>query len=184
MKISKRICFGAACAVSVSFLAGQQRNEPADLPPSPLEAFAARSTAKLVLSKTIGSFVSQKSRATVAIVVVEDPTASPKLMRGLRIDLAHSEQTPQCDWRYSAWQIMCRRPDAAVYVEEARLEKVRSMLWRGVADLRPGEFISAYESNSPASGLIICGYDFPDRSASQLAELLTVALAELKSTAR
>jgi len=175
MKLWKFVFFLAACPACVSFLAAQHRNEsgnepgndPADLPPSPLEAFAARPTAKVTLTKTVGTFDSSKSRATVAIVIVEDPDASPKILRGVRIDLAHKDAAPHCNWMYAAWQIMCRRPNAAVYIEEARLEAVRGTLMRGGAELRHMEFISEYDSTLPAFGLIVCGYDFPNRAGRE-----------------
>jgi aspartate/tyrosine/aromatic aminotransferase len=70
---------------------------------------------------------------------------------------------------------MCERANAAVYVEEQRLEEVRNWIGRGAAELRPMEFISA-----STSGLIVCGYQFSDREPSELAALFTRAIAELK----
>lgn len=177
MKISKFACL---ICVSVAPVLAQQTK---DLPPSPLDAFAARSTAKVVLSKTIGRFESRKSNATVSIVILEDRTNTPRLMRGVRIDLAHLDATPVCDWKYSAWKIMCERTNAAVYVEEARLVEVWNGLTQGVAELRPGEFISEYAGTN-GSGLIICGYEFPDRGGNELAVLFTRAIAELEHASR
>jgi hypothetical protein len=78
-----------------------------------------------------------------------------------------------------AWTIMCKRANAAVYVEEGRLEEVRNMLKRGGTVLRPWEFISHYTSTF-SSGLIVCGYQFSYRRGSELAALFTRAIAELK----
>lgn len=151
---------------------------PKELSSSPLEAFAARSTAKVVWSKTIGRLESPESVAILTALTVHDTTGSPSLIRGLRIDLAHSVYV-ECDWKYSAWKIMCERTDAAVYVEEGRLEEVRNSLGRGAAELRPMEFISA-----STSGLIVCGYQFSDRQPIELAALFTRAIAELKEGSR
>jgi hypothetical protein len=154
------------------------------LPPSPLEAFAARSTATVVWSRVIGHLESKEARATVTAVIVEDRASTPSVMRGLRIDLAHVGNPPRCDWKYLAWRIMCQRANAAVYVEEARLEEVRNGLLRGAAELRRWEFISQYESRvGPAqvsSGLIVCGYQFSDRRSRDLAALFTRAIAGLR----
>jgi hypothetical protein len=155
---------------------------PAALAPSPLEAFAARPTANVLWSITLGRLDSRDALATFTLVSIEDP-ATAKGMRGLRIDLAHVGDTPACDWKYEAWQIMCERKNAAVYVEEDRLEQVRNALAKGAAELRPHEYISEYRSGvsgrSAATGLIICGYDFADRRPAELAAIFTQAIAQL-----
>src|SRR5262245_51516542 len=170
---------------------GQQQDVvSSELAPSPLEAFAARSTATLVWSKLVGHLESQESRATITALIVEDTTATPNVMRGLRIDLAHIGGPASCGWKYTAWRIMLERANAAVYVEEARLEEVRNSLERGAATLRPWEFISQYESRVGSvlmsSGLIVCGYQFSDfhpyddpaiyRRRSELTSLFTRAI--------
>jgi hypothetical protein len=177
MKISKFACL---IAVSLEPVVAQQTK---DLPPSPLEAFAARSTAKVVLSKTIGRLEYRKSNATLSVLILEDPTSAPRSMRGVRIDLVHIDAYPHCDWRYAAWKIMCERANAAVYVEEARLVEVRDRLADGCAELRPGEFISEY-GGTDGSGLIICGYEFPNGLPTELADLFTRAIAELGHASR
>ena len=62
------------------------------------------------------------------------------------IDLKHLVANPQCDQIYPAWRVMCKRSGAAVFVEEARLEEVRTLLGRGSAQLRHAEYISQYGS--------------------------------------
>ena len=192
-KISTLVCSiaVAACALSAAPFAApgnqQPSAKPKDLPPSPLEAFAARSTAKVVWSKTVGQLESQEARATITALTIEDNTATPSVMRGLRIDLAHKVANPTCDYKYSAWRIMCERPNAAVYVEEARLEKARDGILRGAAELRHMEFISRYETTAPgqaAFGLIVCGYPFSNRQPDELAVLFTRGIAELKGAPR
>ena len=177
MKISK---FAGLIAIALTPVVAQKTK---DLPPSPLEAFAARSTAKVVLSKTIGHLENRKSNATLSVLILEDPTSTPRSMRGVRIDLAHIDANPVCDWRYEAWKIMCERANAAVYVEEARLVEVRDRLATGCAELRKWEFISEYAGTS-GSGLIVCGYEFPDGRSTELADLFTRAIAELGHASR
>ena len=177
--------FAVSGIAPVAAQGNEQRDEkPEELAPSPLEVFAARSTATVVWSKQIWVLKSQESRATVTALIVEDPTSTPSIMRGLRIDLVHTLPDPNCDMIYVAWRIMCQRANAAVYVEEGRLEDVRKGLEGRTAELRPGEGISEYESwvgsVQVSRGLIVCGYQFSDRRGNDLAALFTRAIAELK----
>jgi hypothetical protein len=178
--------FAVSTVAHAAAPANQQNDEqPSELPSSPLEAFAARPTTTVVWSKLIGRLEAPESRATVTALIVEDATATPRVMRGLRIDLAHIGAPPSCDWKYVAWRIMCQRSNAAIYVEEGRLEKVRNSLERGGVELRPMEFISHYTSTgSGSSGLIVCGYQFSYRRGSELAALFTRAIAALKESSR
>ncbi|HKE05757.1 MAG TPA: hypothetical protein VKE91_17020 [Blastocatellia bacterium] len=164
-----------------------QENPTPSLQPSPLEAFAGRPKARVTWSKEIGRLESQESRATITALMVEDTTSEPGVMRGVRIDLAHLGATPSCDWKYEAWTIMCKRANAAVYIEEGRLETVRNMVKNGAAELRPMEFISRYSTTAAgraSSGLIVCGYQFSHRQPEELAELFAGAIAELKAAPR
>ena len=176
------------CFLSVNSSGIAQVNSTPSLQPTPLEAFAGRPTAHVTWSKVIGNFESQESRATVTALVVEDNTSEPSVMRGIRIDLAHIRETPSCDWKYWAWRIMCQRANAAVYVEEGRLEGVRKGIERGAAELRPMEFISQYRTNAQgrttSKGLIVCGYQFSHREPEELAEMLSRAITELKEGPR
>jgi hypothetical protein len=168
-----------------------EQRMPPELRPSPLEAFASRPTARVIWSKSVGQLESKGARATITALVVEDAVGSPSLMRGLRIDLAHGEESPGCDWKSSAWRIMCERPNAAVYVEEAQLQEVRKGLERGAAAWAwgPMESVSQYEKrvNSEAGmillerGLIVCGYQFSDREPKDLAALFTRGIEDLKA---
>jgi hypothetical protein len=183
----------AGCAISgvAPVVAQEDRQQAAthkELPPSPLEAFASRSTATVVWSKTIGRLETRDAQATLTVVALEDQTTAAKVMRGLRIDLAHTGVNFDCDWKYSAWHDMCERGNAAVYVEEGRLEAVRNAIAQGSAELRPFEFISEYGLDSGGyvleSGLIVCGYQFSDRKPSDLAKLFTSAIAALRAASR
>ncbi|HEX4951754.1 MAG TPA: hypothetical protein VFZ34_34160 [Blastocatellia bacterium] len=152
-----------------------------DLPPSPLEAFATRATANVIWTKPIGRIDSDDARATVTALTVEDAGAQPSVRRGVRINLKHLVTTPHCDWKYTAWRVMCERPNAAVYIEAERLVKVRDSLDRhNVAELRPREFISLFNSTSK-SGMILCGYQFTGHEPRELAKLLTNAITELNN---
>jgi hypothetical protein len=176
----------AYCCIAVVAVArSQQRGESEDLPPSPLEAFAGRSTAKVVWSKTIGSLEGSEARATVTALAVEDSTQTPAVMRGVRIDLKHLVPNPDCSQKYLAWRVMCSRANAAVFIEE---ERVRTWLRHGSGELRPGEYISQYWSGGYgrvlSTGLIVCGYEFPGRTPSELAELFGKAINALGAAPR
>jgi len=195
-KISKFGLWVALCligwaisgAAPVGAPEGQQQGAPPrELRPSPLEAFVTRSSAKVVWSNTVGRLESQEARATITALIAEDTTSTPNVMRGLRIDLAHIGATPSCDWKYWAWRIMCERANAAVYVEEGRLETIGKTIERGAAELRPWEYISRYTTTAggqASTGLIVCGYQFSYREPGELAALFTRAIAELKTAPR
>jgi hypothetical protein len=191
-KISKLVRWTGLClmvaavigAASVAIPGDQQEGAPpGELPPSPLEAFATRPTAKIVWSKMIGQLESQESRATITALIVEDMTAQPNVMRGVQIDLVHINGTPSCDWKYRAWRTMCRRANAAAYVEEEQLDTVREGIERGATKLHPSELsVSQYWTNAPGrapSGLIVCGYQFSYLQPGELAALFARAIAEL-----
>src|SRR5262249_43108483 len=177
-----------ACAYSSALVVAVANSQQAaaqaeDLPPSPLEAFAARPTAKVVWSKTIGRLEGSEARATIVALAVGDSTQASAVMRGVRIDLEHLVLNPKCDQVYLAWRVMCKRANAAVFVEEARLEEVRTWLGRGSAQLRHGEYISQYwmrGNGQESTGLILCGYTLPGRTPSELADLLKSAIDELR----
>jgi hypothetical protein len=120
-------------------------------------------------------------------ITVEDSTQTPPVMRGVRIDLKHLVPSPQCDQIYTAWKVMCKRANAAVFVEEARLEEVRTWLGRGSAQLRHAEYISQYGSRADgkqSTGVILCGYEFPGRTTSELADMFKSAIDELRPAPR
>jgi len=177
------------CGIGVLPVARSQQAgaSPEDLPPSPLEEFAGRSTAREVWSKPIGTLEGSEARATLTAIAVEDSTQTARLMRGVRIDLKHLVPNPQCDQIYLAWRVMCKRSSAAVFVEEARLEEVRTWLGRGSAQLRHAEYISQYSSRSngnEGAGLILCGYTFPGRTTNELADMFKTAIDELRTAPR
>lgn len=184
MKFAATITF-SCCLLLGTGLA--QVNSTPSLQPSPLEAFTTRPTAQVTWSKIIGSLESQESRATVTALIVADKTSESSVMRGIRVDLAHKGATPSCDHKLWAWRIMCQRANAAVYIEEGRMEAVRNGVKRGAAELRPMEFISQYHTSAAGqetTGLIVCGYQFSDRQPEDLAELFTRAIEELKAVPR
>jgi hypothetical protein len=151
---------------------------------SALEAFAARPAATVVWSKTIGSLVTEQARATITALVLQDTTTTPGTISGLRIDLAHTALKVTCDWKYEAWNRMCERPNAALYIGNEQLEVVRNALEHGPARVPGCENISPWGGDWGPRGLIICGYNFAYRSSRELAALLTRGIAELKRVPR
>src|SRR5262245_28741253 len=159
-KISKVVYGITLCLIVCAGSGARFAAQPEDLPKSPLEEFATRSTAKVIWSKEIGQFESKEARAIITALSVEDTTREPRIMRGLRMDLRHIGATPSCDHKLMAWSIMCKRANAAIYVEEGRLESVRNGIKRGAAELRHMEFISQYSMKSEgreSTRLIVCG---------------------------
>jgi hypothetical protein len=185
--------FGSAviCFVVVLLLAagtsvtpaGQQR---ASLIPTPLEALAAQPDAKTAWSKFVGSLDGRTAYATVTAVAVESAASTPRMMRGVRIDLRHEGLRPSCDLKYVEWSVMCDRENAAAFVEESRLAEFRAAVLRGRAEVHAGHpmGVTDFRSSAPASGLLICGYALQDRRLEELAALLAKASTELQNAPR
>jgi hypothetical protein len=177
-----------AFSIIVLMLATQQQTVPMDnLPQSPLEAFAARSTTEVVWSKEIGQLESQKARTRVTALILQDTTSTPSVMRGIRIDLVHTIANPSCDWKYVAWTIMCKHPNASIYIEDVQLEAVSKSLEGGAAQVWPCDQISQYKMVAPdrvETGLIVCGYEFAGSQPGDLAELFRRAFKELRAESR
>lgn len=147
-----------------------------ELPASPFEAFALQPGASVTWSQVIGQMDSRGASATITALVVKNDGAAIQVMRGVRINLAHANPGVSCDWKYPAWNVMCRKANAAFYIEEARLREVQAMLLRGAAELRSFEFISEYGlPRARPSGLIVCGYEFEGMTGADLARLLAIA---------
>jgi hypothetical protein len=183
-------CIGlAAAAVGASAVAHAQWPPAAEfeLKPSPLESFAARPAAFVAWSKPVGEIDGEYDKATFTALTIAD-RAGGTGMRGVRIDLAHKVPREVCDYKYTAWNIMCRRSNAAVYIEEDRLEEVRAGVARGAARLRPWQFISSYTGQNiqgqSRTGIILCGYDFPGLQPHELAALFARAIEDLKAAPR
>ena len=98
MKVSKLVCSVAVClagcalsiVVPVAAQENRQQAEAKDLPPSPLEAFAARSTAKVVWSKTIGHLESREAHATLTVVIIEDQSSAVSVMADTLINIGNA----------------------------------------------------------------------------------------------
>jgi len=157
-----------------------------ELVPTPLEAFVARPSAKVVWSRTIGHIEGPAARATVVAIAVEDKSNTPPVMRSLRIDLAHLKPNPDCNLRYVDWAILCARPNAAVYLEEDHLERVRASLERGYAGVHPDGMggITTFRVQGSHGGLIVCGYTLDGRHAEELVALLARGISALKEAPR
>ena len=106
-----------------SDLTGQQRLA---LAPTSLEAFAMQPDARTTWSKFIGRLEGGTASAIISAVAWERAGATPRTMRGIRIELRHEGLRPSCDLRYVEWAVMCDREQAVAYVEEDRLEDLRA----------------------------------------------------------
>lgn len=109
------------------------------LPPTPLEALVAQPGARTMWSKFIGRLDGRSDSAIVTAIAVAAGATPPRLMRGVRIELRHEGLRPTCDQKHVEWSIMCARENAAVYIEEDRLEAFRAAMLTGSAAVRPGE---------------------------------------------
>jgi hypothetical protein len=132
----------------------------------------------MVWSRTIGQLESSTARAIIEAVAFEDPTNTPRAMRGLRIGLAHLEPNPDCNLIFRSHAILCARPNAVIYFEENSFQRVRAGLERGNAE--QSLIISfAAGTGGNSTGLIIGGYTFAGHQPLELITLLERAMSEL-----
>ena len=88
---------------------GLQAQQGLALPPTVLEAFAARPDTKTAWSKFIGRLEGPTAYAIISAVALES-ASSPRLMRGIRIELRHEGRRPDCNQLYADWTIrVCAR---------------------------------------------------------------------------
>jgi hypothetical protein len=105
-------------------------------------------------------------------------------MRGLRIDLVHLQSPGTCGLRFASHAVLCARANAAVYLEEDILGRVRDGIARGNAEQN---LIISYVQGRPSErtrGLIIGGYTFDGRQPSELMALVERGTSELKNAPR
>jgi len=151
--------------------------------PTPLEAFAALPDAKTVWSKFIGRLDGATAYAIVSAVAFESATSTPKIRRGLSIELRHEGQRPHCRNRYVEWSVHCDQERAVVYIGESDLESVRARYVKerhAEVHAGHGQDLSSWWGSNGTSGLILFGYNLRERSVEEFAGL--VAAAEDRST--
>jgi hypothetical protein len=183
MQIVSKLVFASVAVLAAD---GQLR----ELVPTPLEAFSEKPGAIVVWSRAVGQLEGPAARATVVAIAIEDVTNTR--MRGLRLDLAHLEANPNCNQRFLDWAILCARPDAAIYLDEVHVERVRARLMEiGAATVHPergwtnGGITTYRTSGGPAPfGLIITGYTLAGRRAEELVDLLARGIEALKEAPR
>jgi hypothetical protein len=165
--------------------AGLQAQQGLALPATVLEAFAAQPDAKTAWSKFIGRLEGPAAYVIISAVALESGTSTPRLMRGIRIELRHEGRRPDCNQIYADWTILCQRELATVYVEESRLERLRTSVLAGAAAVHPGSpaGISSYRSGY-GSGLIVFGYELQDRSPMEFAAMVAATQATLADAPR
>jgi hypothetical protein len=163
---------------------GLQVQQGVALPPTVLEAFAAQPDTKTAWSKFIGRLEGPTAYAIISAVALES-ASSPRLMRGIRIELRHEGRRPDCNQIYADWTILCERELATVYVEESRLERLRTSVLAGAAAVHAGSpaGISSYRSGY-GSGLIVFGYELQDRSPLEFAAMVAATQATLADAPR
>jgi hypothetical protein len=160
-----------------------------ELTPTALEAFAARPGAKVIWSKEVGQLEGSAARATLSAIAIEDPSSTPRLMRGVRIDLTHRVANPDCNLRYWDWAIVCARPNAALFLDESDLSRAhQTMAEKGIARVYAGYSggITHFRvgGSLEPSGLIVVGYTLDGRRPQELTALLEQAIAALEGAPR
>ena len=155
------------------------------LSPTLLEALAARPGVKTAWSRFIGRLDGPKAYAIISAVALESETSMPKSVRGIRIELRHEGPRPACNLAHVEWAILCDREQATVYVEESRLEALRTSVLAGSAEVHAGEpaGVTFYRSGT-GSGLLLFGYSVQDRSLEEFAAMVAATQAALATAPR
>lgn len=169
---------GVLVGAAVSAQSGEASTET--LAPTPLEAFAAADGARTVWSSFIGELAGPDARVVVTAIVVRNDGARPTTRRGLRLDLVHLRPEPNCDLPYVSWSVLCKRPNAALYFEDARLPEVQAEL----AANRPidGALVTSYGwrgQGASGGGVIAGGYSLEGHTLAELGALVAQGLGEL-----
>jgi len=152
-----------------------------------LEAFAAMPTSMVIWASPVGRLDAPESRAIVTAVALED-RGTQAVMRGLRIDLIHLQPEPSCNLRWLLPSVLCARENAAIWLEEDILARVREGIERGNAEnnLIISFFTGSFRREAPegTTGLIIGGYQFDGLQPVNLANLIDDGIAELRNAPR
>ena len=182
MRRSPRVLLVVTLTIALTAtIADAQAPEP---PLTRLEQFAARPGAAVVWSQQIGQLDSPVAHARLTAVAIEEPTSTPRIMRGLRIDLEHRQPNPDCNLRFHLHVVLCSRPNAAILFDEDSLPRVRAGVARGNAE---DNLIFRFWTGGGGQekvGLIIGGYNFDHWLPEHLTALLDKAVVELKNAPR
>ena len=158
--------------------------QPLTLEPTPLEALAQRPDARTVWSRFVGRLDGGTASAIVSAVTIEG-FAGTRTLRGVRIDLRHEGARPRCDLMHVEWAVMCDREQAAVFIEEERLERFRAAVLAGQAEIHPGHrWGVTHFSSGGGDGILIAGYSLYGRELADLADLLARSATQLQSVFR
>ncbi|MEZ5316219.1 MAG: hypothetical protein R2752_02350 [Vicinamibacterales bacterium] len=161
------------------------------LTPTALETFAARPDVSITWSKLIGLFDGRGAYAVVSAVTLESDGTPRDRMRGIRIELRRDGERRGCDLMHLEWQVLCERPQAQVFIEEARLSQVRAAILsaRG-AEVHPGHpsgityFRSSAGGQELNSGVLLFGFGISGRTLEEFAAMIEATEAALAKAPR
>jgi len=183
MKTLPVLVAAAAIAAGAQGLTAQQR---ITLTPTAFETFAALPDAKVTWSKDIGRLDGGTGSAIVSAVTLTSPASTPSTMRGIRIEMRHEGTRQSCDLKYVEWSVLCGREPALVFVDEDRLEGLRTAVLSGRAEVHPGHpmGITTYRSGSSGAGVLMFGFEISGRTLTEVADLVSLTAAALKTAPR
>ena len=187
--MSERIRTTASVTSAVILLltvgAAAQSRPQHTLPPTPMEAFVSEPGTRTTWSKFIGRLDGGSASAIVTAIESSSAGTPARVMRGVRIDLRHEGRRPDCDLKHVEWSVMCARENAAVYLEEARIEAVRIQVLQGSVSIFPGHSVGITRfGGTMGSGTLLAGYLLYGVTSEQLSAALEAAGSELKRLSR
>jgi len=156
------------------------------LEPTPLEALATAPDAMTTWSQFLGKLDGGNNFALMTAIAVQSTTAPDTKLRGVGIELRHDGPARDCWLKHVEWTVMCEREQAAVFIEEDRLDAVLAAIRRGNAEAHPGHGsgITTFGSSNGRWGVLFCGYELQGRSLDEVAAMLDAAALALKAAPR
>jgi hypothetical protein len=150
------------------------RAEPQHVPATMMETFAARPDARTLWSKSLTELRSDSGHVRISAVILGSPTATPRTMGGLRLQLT-LEGSRDCNIIFLEYAVMCDRDPATVYIDVDRLEALRtSLLTTGSAEVHAGHLRGITDHSTESGQMIILGTVFTTTRAV-LADVMAAA---------
>jgi hypothetical protein len=79
---------------------------------------------------------------------------------------------------------MCDREQAVAYIEESRLEDLRTAVLNGHGEVHPGHPMGVTSYRGGTAGLLVLGYGLRDRSLEEFATMVAAAEAAIRNAPR
>ena len=185
---------GRAVALLAFFLGSSpaQVIPSSPIQPTPLEAFAKQPGSRVAWSVEIGRIDSRDAHAIVTAIEVQDTAQPPDRLRGIRVDLSDQDAKDQV---YLGEETLGAFRDAMDEISKSSAPQESSggvqyvgarLFWYGDRKMTVHTLTAAHYFQWGYSGLALQAvggwrFQFPERDASLLSELISRAIQQLKT---